>query len=90
MPNGINYVLRLFAIQSRFLLGLDVLRTSTIKIGDRVEVHTVAGRITHIRARSTTVVTNDNITLIVPNSVFVEHTVTEVRSQKSEEPRTQT
>jgi small-conductance mechanosensitive channel len=45
----------------------------------------VAGRITHIRARSTTVVTNDNITLIVPNSVFVEHTVTEVRSQKNPE-----
>jgi hypothetical protein len=34
MPNGINYVLRLFAIQSRFLLGLDVLRTSTTYAGN--------------------------------------------------------
>jgi small-conductance mechanosensitive channel len=62
-------------ISSNFISGLILLAERPIKIGDRVEVHTVAGRVTNIRARSTTVVTNDNITLIVPNSVFVEHII---------------
>ena len=43
-----------------------------IKIGDRVEVGTVTGQVKDIRARSTTILTNDNITIIVPNSDFIE------------------
>jgi hypothetical protein len=73
---GVGVGLGLQNISSNFISGLILLAERPIKIGDRVEVHTVAGRVTEIRARSTTVVTNDNITLIVPNSVFVEHTVT--------------
>jgi small-conductance mechanosensitive channel len=73
---GVGVGLGLQNISSNFISGLILLAERPIKIGDRVEVHTVAGRVTEIRARSTTVVTNDNITLIVPDSVFVEHTVT--------------
>jgi small-conductance mechanosensitive channel len=73
---GVGVGLGLQNISSNFISGLILLAERPIKIGDRVEVHTVAGRVTDIRARSTTVVTNDNITLIVPNSVFVEHTIT--------------
>ncbi len=36
----------------------------------------VAGQVTRINWRSTTVVTNDNITIIVPNSDFISHAVT--------------
>jgi small-conductance mechanosensitive channel len=73
---GVGIGLGLQNISSNFLSGLIILAERPIQIGDRVEVHNVAGRITSIRARSTTVVTNDNITLIVPNSMFVEHTIT--------------
>jgi len=73
---GVGVGVGLQNISSNFISGLILLAERPIKIGDRVEVHTVAGRVTNIRARSTTVVTNDNITLIVPNSVFVEHTIT--------------
>ena len=73
---GVGVGVGLQNISSNFISGLILLAERPIKIGDRVEVHTAAGRVTNIRARSTTVVTNDNITLIVPNSVFVEHTIT--------------
>ena len=36
----------------------------------------MAGRVTKIQLRSTTVVTNDNITMIVPNADFISNTVT--------------
>jgi small-conductance mechanosensitive channel len=73
---GVGIGLGLQNISSNFISGLILLAERPIKIGDRVEVQSVAGRVTEIRARSTTIVTNDNITLIVPNSVFVEHTIT--------------
>jgi small-conductance mechanosensitive channel len=73
---GVGVGLGLQNISSNFISGLILLAERPIKIGDRVEVQSVAGRVTEIRARSTTIVTNDNITLIVPNSVFVEHTIT--------------
>jgi small-conductance mechanosensitive channel len=52
-----------------------VLAERPIKIGDRIEVGSVAGQVKDIRARSTTVLTNDNIAIIVPNSDFIEKPV---------------
>jgi small-conductance mechanosensitive channel len=45
-------------------------------VGDRVEVAGIAGQVQHIRARSTVIVTNDNITMIVPNTKFIDSPVT--------------
>ena len=50
-------------------------RGTPIKIGDRVEVGNVTGQVKSIRARSTTILTNDNIAIIVPNSDFIEKPV---------------
>ena len=58
-----------------FISGLVVLAERPIQIGDRVEVGTVTGQVKGIRARSTTILTNDNITIIVPNSDFIEKPV---------------
>src|SRR5207249_11354604 len=69
------YVFVLQIISSKFISGLIILAERPIKIGDRVGVDKVAGQVIDIRARSTTIVTNDNITLIVPNSVFTAHTI---------------
>ncbi len=73
---GVGVGLGLQEIASNFLSGLIILAERPIAIGDRVEVGSAAGAVRQIRARSTTIVTNDNIALIVPNSYFVKETVT--------------
>jgi small-conductance mechanosensitive channel len=72
---GVGVGLGLQRLASNFISGLVILAERPIKIGDRIEVNNVAGRVIEIRARSTTVITNDNISLIVPNAVFTEHTI---------------
>lgn len=58
-----------------FVSGLIILAERPIAIGDRVEVDGVAGRVREINLRSTTVVTIDNISIIVPNSAFISSKV---------------
>ncbi len=72
---GVGLGFGLQNIASNFISGLVILAERPIKIGDRVEVDGVAGRVRNIRIRSTTVMTNDNIAIIVPNSRFIEQKV---------------
>jgi small-conductance mechanosensitive channel len=72
---GVGIGFGLQNIARNFISGLVVLAERPIKIGDRVEVGTVTGQVKDIRARSTTILTNDNITIIVPNSDFIEKPV---------------
>jgi small-conductance mechanosensitive channel len=46
-----------------------------IKIGDRIVVDDVEGDVVEIGARSTVILTNDNINIIVPNSKFITENV---------------
>jgi len=46
-----------------------------IKVGDRIEIDDLAGNIVQISARATTIITNDNIAVIVPNSDFINSRV---------------
>lgn len=62
-------------ITNNFISGLIILFERPIKVGDRVEIEGVAGNITKISARSTTIITNDNIAIIVPNSEFINSKV---------------
>ncbi len=73
---GIGFGLR--NIADNFVSGLILLIERPIKVGDRIEVEGVYGTVKEIRARSTTVVTNDNISIIVPNSQFIASQVTNV------------
>jgi small-conductance mechanosensitive channel len=73
---GIGIGFGLQNIISNFVSGLIILAERPIALGHRVEVGGVAGQVTRISLRSTTVVTNDNITIIVPNSDFITHPVT--------------
>ncbi|MEO7299022.1 MAG: mechanosensitive ion channel domain-containing protein [Verrucomicrobiota bacterium] len=73
---GIGVGFGLQNIVNNFVSGLIILAERPIAIGHRVEVSGVAGQVTKINLRSTTVVTNDNITIIVPNSDFISHPVT--------------
>ena len=62
-------------VTDNLISGLTILVEEPIKVGDRVEVGEVSGDIVNISLRSTTIVTNDNISIIVPNSEFISSQV---------------
>lgn len=72
---GIGLGFGLQNIVNNFISGLIILFERPIKVGDRIVVGEVEGDVTHIGGRSTTVVTNDNISIIVPNSKFITEDV---------------
>lgn len=72
---GIGVGFGLQNIASNFISGLIILFERPVKVGDRIEVNDVNGRVMSIGARSTRIKTNDNITIIVPNSKFIEENV---------------
>lgn len=55
--------------------GFFLLFEGTIKIGDILEVDGVVGRVKEINLRSTELMTRDDMTIIMPNSRFVEEKV---------------
>ena len=73
---GVGIGFGLQNITSNFISGLVILAERPITIGDRVEVGGVTGQVLKIRARSTVIVTNDNITTIVPTQKFIDSPVT--------------
>jgi len=73
---GVGVGFGLQNITSNFISGLVILAERPIAIGDRVEVAGVTGQVQQIRARSTVIVTNDNIATIVPNQKFIDSPVT--------------
>jgi len=73
---GVGIGFGLQNITSNFISGLVILAERPIAIGDRVEVGGITGQVAKIRARSTVIVTNDNITTIVPNQKFIDSPVT--------------
>jgi small-conductance mechanosensitive channel len=73
---GIGVGFGLQNIVANFVSGLVLLVERPIALGDRIEVAGVAGNVTKISLRSTVVVTNDNISIIVPNSDLTSHPIT--------------
>ena len=73
---GVGIGFGLQNIINNFVSGIIIFAEQPIAIGDRIEVSGIAGRVKKISLRSTTVVTNDNITMIVPNGDFISQTVT--------------
>lgn len=72
---GIGVGFGLQNIANNFISGLIILFERPIKLGDRIVVGDIEGDVTSIGARSTTVLTNDNISIIVPNSRFITENV---------------
>jgi len=73
---GVGIGFGLQNIASNFISGLVILAERPITIGDRVEVSGIVGLVQEIRARSTVIVTSDNIAMIVPNKAFIDSPVT--------------
>jgi small-conductance mechanosensitive channel len=75
---GVGIGFGLQNITNNFISGIIILFERPIKVGDRVELpelNNLAGDVVNISARSTTIITNDNIAILVPNSKFVSDTV---------------
>jgi len=62
-------------ITSNFISGLILLIERPISVGDLVSAGDRIGRVKEIKMRSTVIVTLGNITIIVPNSQFIENDV---------------
>jgi len=73
---GVGVGFGLKNIASNFISGMLILAERPITIGDRIEVAGITGQVRQIRARSTVIITNDNIAMIVPNEKFIDSPVT--------------
>ena len=62
-------------ITQNFVSGIIILLERPIKRGDIVEVGETSGRILDIRARSTLILTRDDVVIVVPNSSFISEQV---------------
>lgn len=72
---GVGIGFGLQNVTNNFISGIIILFERPIKVGDRIEVGNVNGDVLSISMRSTNVITNDNITIIVPNSEFINSQV---------------
>lgn len=63
-----------FGLQNLFsnlISGLIIMIERPVKIGDRVELGALEGQVADIGARRTTVLTNDQVAILVPNQKFI-------------------
>jgi small-conductance mechanosensitive channel len=73
---GLGLTVGLQSLTTNIMSGLTLFTEKPIKVGDRVEVDGVVGDVTKITFRATTILTDDNIEIIVPNTQFITHKVT--------------
>ncbi|MGQ9607844.1 MAG: mechanosensitive ion channel family protein [bacterium] len=78
---GVGIAFGLQNITSNFISGIILLFERHVNVGDYVTVQDtsseiVIGQVKSINIRATKIVTIDNVTLIVPNSQFIQNTVT--------------
>jgi small-conductance mechanosensitive channel len=72
---GVGIGFGLQNIANNFISGLIILFERPIKVGDRIEIGDLVGNVEAISARATVINTNDNISVIVPNSQFTDSQV---------------
>jgi small-conductance mechanosensitive channel len=68
---GVGIGFGLQNITNNLVSGIIILFERPIKVGDRIQVGDVFGDVVSISLRSSMIVTNDNIDVIVPNSEFI-------------------
>lgn len=77
---GVGVGFGLQNIVSNFISGLIILFERAVRVGDRVVLGPLEGDVVEIGARRTTLRTDDNLTIIVPNSRFITDSVVNLRS----------
>jgi len=73
---GLGLTVGLQSLTANVMSGLTLFTERPVKVGDRVEVDGVLGDITKITFRATTIQTDENIEIIVPNAQFITKKVT--------------
>ena len=73
---GVGLGFGLQNIMSNFFSGLIILFERPIRIGDRIEIAGAIGEVREIAARATTIVTDENVAIVIPNSQFISERVT--------------
>lgn len=68
---GIGVGLGLQSVVANLVSGLLIMFERPVKVGDRIEVNDVTGDVEKIGLRATTIRSNRNIEVIVPNSEFI-------------------
>ena len=69
---GVGVGFGMQTLVSNFIAGLMLLFEKSLKVGDYIEIESgISGEVREINIRSTVITTNDNIDIVVPNSVFV-------------------
>lgn len=68
---GIGVGFGMQTIFSNFISGVIILLEKPLKLGDRIDIGDVSGNVHSISVRATTIITNDNVSIIVPNSDFI-------------------
>lgn len=81
---GVGVGFGLQNIVSNFISGLIVMLERPVKVGDRIEVGAIEGVVREISARRTTLVTADNVAVLIPNQRFILENV--VNSAYLDEP----
>jgi small-conductance mechanosensitive channel len=72
---GVGVGFGLQNVISNFISGLIILFERPIKIGDRIEIGGLEGTVHEIGARRVTIVTHDNVAILVPNQRFITENV---------------
>ena len=72
---GIGVGFGLQNVVNNLVSGIVLLFEQPVHYRDRVTVENIEGQVENINFRATTILTNDNISIIVPNSQFVNQTV---------------
>ena len=72
---GIGIGFGLQNVVNNFVSGVVLLVEQPVRFQDRISVENVEGQVKSINFRSTSILTNDNISIIVPNSQLINATV---------------
>ncbi|MEM0939395.1 MAG: mechanosensitive ion channel domain-containing protein [Bacteroidota bacterium] len=72
---GVGIGFGLQNITNNFISGIVILFEKPIKVGDRIVVGDTEGDVINISVRATTILTNENVSIIVPNSEFISSRV---------------
>lgn len=72
---GVGIGFGLQNVTSNFIAGLILLVERPVSVGDLVRVDDQVGRVTQINMRSTLILTMDRVSVVIPNSRFIESQV---------------
>ncbi|GAB5522162.1 MAG: hypothetical protein Roseis2KO_00340 [Roseivirga sp.] len=72
---GVGIGFGLQNIANNFISGLIILFERPVKVGDRIDVGSITGDVIKISSRATTINTNDNISIIIPNADVINKQV---------------